>query len=235
MTPRWITSPLLIAALFAALVSASPGVRAEPEVANASKHIILFPASAQPVWNWLKRVTAPNDPFVPHRSRWLFERTSTRVTRAPDDIAGTSDLWDATPALTTTRFEFTVGKDTWHVVADPRRKVVLYAEGCCSYSRVVLAAYDVAPPAGLAHTDLGGNVPRSGVRLGDSPNRVFALLGTPVRRLTSAKTTRWAVAYSRPFRGFPERPYDPKGSCVEERTLVFEHDRLVGYEIYSGC
>ena len=235
MTPSRFVSLFLAAALLAVLASAPPCARAERDVADPSHHIVLYPASAQPVWNWLKQVTAPNDPFIPHQSRWIFERTSTRTTRVSDQIKGFSDLWQPSSTLSATHFGFTVGSDKWSAVADPRRKVVLYKESCCSYFRIVLATYDLAPPVGLAHANLGAYVPRSGVRLGDSPNRVFALLGAPVSRLTSPKTTRWAVAYSRPFSG-PHMTYDPKSTnCVEERTLVFEHDRLVGYEIYSGC
>ncbi|HEY0615710.1 MAG TPA: hypothetical protein VGC96_13745 [Candidatus Elarobacter sp.] len=189
---------------------------------------MLYPATAQPAWAWLRRATAPNDPFITRRSRWFSARSTTRKTTVTDRFSGVANgsLWEMPQRSTS--FAFSVGHDAWHLVADPRRHLVFYGESCCSFGRKVLATYLERPPRGVALGDLSSIVTRSGVAIGDSPQRVFRLLGAPARRLTSGSSARWAVAYSR-----PRPPWT--SSCVEERTVVFERNRVAAYEISDGC
>jgi hypothetical protein len=195
-------------------------------------NVVLFPNSAVPVWRWLDRETRPNDPYVDAQSRFFFARPSTRVTSQSDRFLNFTRGWMPPPGGTD--FRFSVGSDRWSVRVDAQRHLVFYMESCCSYGRKVLATYVHAPPPRTAHADLSSVVPASGTRIGDSSRRVFALLGAPARRLTSPKSRRWAVAYSRPLK--PHAKLGDRGStCVQERTAVFAGDRLVAYEIYDGC
>lgn len=225
---------VVLAGLVLVAIAASAGpVRAERDPENSAKQIVLAPESARPAWAWLQRVTKANDPFVDTKSRFFFARASTRVTPQSDHFASAgSGQWPAPEYAT--KFRFTVGSDRWGIVADPQRHLVFYGEACCSFSRQVLAAYDGPLPAGVAQHDLSATVPASGIRIGDTSATVFHALGAPVRRLTAPHSTRWAAAYSRPYDA--NRKFSPaSNNCVEERTAVFEHDRLVAYEIYDGC
>jgi len=222
-----------IAAILLVCVFVGGAARAERDPRNGPFHnVVLFPDSAAPVWRWLDRETRPNDPYVNTESRFFFARSSTRVTSQSDRFLSFPRGWLPPPGGTD--FRFSVGSDRWSVRADVERHLVFYAESCCSFGRRVLATYAHAPPPGTARADLGDVVPASGIRIGDSSQRVFALLGVPARRLASPKSRRWAVAYSRPL-SLRAKPGDRGYGCVQERTAVFAADRLVAYEIDDGC
>ncbi|HEY4441709.1 MAG TPA: hypothetical protein VGN14_14715, partial [Candidatus Elarobacter sp.] len=174
--------------------------------------------------DWLRDGTRANDPFFHHPDLYDHDRAAARVVTRREAFPGG---WNA--PVPATDFGFTVGKDDWHVQADPRHHLVFYREGCCSYKREVLTRIDATPPAGVASGDLRRMVPASGVRIGDAADVVYRKLGRPARLLRSPLTRRWAAAYVRPL------SIQGGASCIEQGTAVFEGERLIAYELWRGC
>lgn len=221
-----VCAVLVIGAAFAPTFA-----RAERSPEDRAAKIVLLPESGRPVWNWLLRVTAPNDPFVSRTAAASYQRAW-----PPQVLYGY--LFDPfvspAPPLHAARFGFTVGSDRWWVVADRKRHLVYYGESCCSYARAVVTTYDTPPPRDVPEVDLWG--PAIPAQLGDAPTQVYAALGEPLRRWTSAKTSRWAAAYAHPWWSDEmERRGNPGNPCAYDITAIFARERLVGYEVWRGC
>ena len=194
----------------------------------------LTPESARPLWTWLRRATAANDPFIDGGSNY-YQRASRRFAPIDDARVPVHTMLEAPePAAV---WGFDVGKDVWWAVADRRHRLVYYGEHCCSFGRAVIARYNGAePPKTIPDRDLTGSVPLGAPRIGSSAKVVFALLGMPKLRVHARGSDRWTVYYSQPLWTSTDRADRAKEpSCTDDLTAVFEEDHLVAFQKWRGC
>ena len=189
---------------------------------------VLVPESARPIVTWLDRETRPNDiAIVTMASLPARVAPLRRITMSSDEPDATAAQEVSVPR---SQFGYTVGKDGWWVVVDRARRLMLYGEHCCSFSRAVVARYRSEPPAVVPNADILKLTRMRRVAIGMNSSQIVRVFGPPGPRLPALHSARWDIVYSYPWK------VPTEGSeCADIHTLTFERDRLVAYEIWWGC
>jgi hypothetical protein len=113
------------------------------------------------------------------------------------------------------------------LIYDRQHRLAFYGGGCCAFGSIVLAFGISPPPVRVMDTDLRAVKTDTGLRLGDSPERVTAVYGAAPFRRDAAHPN---VAYLLYRNTAP-----PNGPCVQDQTFGFTGGRLSYIELGSGC